>query len=63
MPNDKPKAQPESKFAEVIRKGKEKRRGMQQQSETRAQAQEEAIQQEEANRVGQAFSDIKDSEI
>ena len=36
MPNDKPKDQSESKFAEVIRKGKEKRSDMQQESERRA---------------------------
>ena len=36
MPNEKPSNPPESKFAEVIRKGKEKRTGMQQESERRA---------------------------
>lgn len=63
MQNPKPKDQPESKFAEVIRKGKEKRSGMQQQSEQRAQANEESLQREEANRVDQTFTNIKDSEI
>jgi hypothetical protein len=57
------KDRPEGKFAEAMRKSKEKRRGMQQQSERQAQAKEESIQREEASRVDQAFSNIKDSEI
>ena len=53
----------EGKFAEAMRKSKEKRRGMQQQSEKRTQVKEESIQREEADRVDQAFNDIKDSEL
>jgi hypothetical protein len=57
------KDQPESKFAEVIRKGKEKRAGMQQQSERRAQAKEESVQREEANRMEQSFTSMRLPEI
>jgi hypothetical protein len=57
------KDRPEGKFAEALRKSKEKRQGMQQQSERRAQMKEESIQREEAGRVDQAFPNIKDSEI
>lgn len=57
------KNQPEGKFAEAMRKSKEKRAGMQQQSEQRAQAKEESIQREEANRIDQVFRNVKDSEI
>jgi hypothetical protein len=46
-----------------MRKSKEKRQGMQQQSEKREQAKEESIQREEASRADQAFSNIKDSEM
>ena len=56
------KEKPESKFAEVIRKGKEKRAGMEQQSERRAQVEEETRQREEANQANQGFQPIKDSE-
>jgi hypothetical protein len=57
------KDRPEGKFAEAMRKSKEKRQGMQQQSEKRAQVKEESIQREEASRADQAFSKIKDSEV
>jgi hypothetical protein len=57
------KDRPEGKFAEALRKSKEKRQGMQQQSERRAQVKEESIQREEAGRVDQAFPNSKDSEI
>jgi hypothetical protein len=57
------KDRPEGKFAEAMRKSKEKRRGMQQQSERRAQAKEESIQREEAGRQDQVSPDIKDSEV
>jgi len=53
----------EGKFAEAMRKSKEKRRGMQQQSERRAQVKEESLQREKASGVDQDFSNIKDSEI
>jgi hypothetical protein len=61
MPNDKSKAQSESKFAEAMRKSKEKRAGMQQQSERRAQAKEESLQREEASRIDRAFNTKDDS--
>lgn len=47
--NEKPQDQPESKFAEVIRKCKEKRAAMEQQSERPAD-------------IEQAFKIFKDSE-
>ncbi|PYY04136.1 MAG: hypothetical protein DMG64_05480 [Acidobacteria bacterium] len=62
MANEKPKAPSEGKFAETLRKSREKRAGMKEQSEKRAQAQEEAIQREEAQRLTQTFSAIKDSQ-
>jgi len=43
MANEKPGTPPESKFAEVIRKGKEKRKDMQQQSERPASAQQDSL--------------------
>jgi hypothetical protein len=54
---------PESKFAEVIRKGKEKRAGMDQQSVTRAKIELETREREEADRPDHAPKGIKDSEI
>jgi len=63
MPNQKPKDQPESKFAEVIRKGKEKRAVLNKQSAKRAEEEEKSLQREEANGVDQAFKNIRDSEI
>lgn len=61
MPNEKSKEQPEGKFAEAMRKSKEKRLGMQQQSERQAQEKEETLQREEANRTDQAFGAKDDS--
>jgi len=63
MPNQKPKDQPESKFAEVIRKGKEKRAVLNKQSAKRAEEEEKSLQREEASGVDQAFQNIRDSEI
>ena len=54
---------PESKFAEVIRKGKEKRAGMDQRSATRAKVELETREREEADRVDPSFKTIKDSEV
>ena len=54
MANDKPTGQPESKFAEVIRKGREKRNGMQQQSERRAEAEAKALAREDSPDTSQA---------
>jgi hypothetical protein len=62
MANEKSE-KPESKFAEVIRKGKEKRAGMDQQSATRAKTELEIREREEADRADQAPKIIKDSEI
>jgi len=63
MPNEKSKPQPESKFAEVIRKGKQKRADLNEESAKRAQAEAESLRREETNGIDQAFQDIKDSEI
>ena len=63
MLNEKPKASPESKFAEVIRKGKEKRRGMEQQSEQRENAKLESLAREDSNEAGPLHTKIKDSEM
>ena len=62
MANEEPKAQPEGKFAETLRKSREKRAGMQQQSENRTQAKEESLQREEVKRVDQTSSSSADSE-
>lgn len=62
MPNEKSKAPPEGKFAETIRKSREKRAGMKEQSEQRAQAQEESLQREEAKQVDQTLTSVKGSE-
>jgi len=64
MAHEKPKDkdEPESKFAEVIRKGKEKRRGMNQQSEERAKAEQASLDREDTNDADQAFKISKDSE-
>lgn len=43
-----PKDKPESKFAEVIRKGKEKREGMNRTSDERARAEQESPIQEDS---------------
>jgi hypothetical protein len=59
---DENTGKPESKYAEVIRKGKEKRAGMDQQTEKRTKAQEETRLREEADQLGQAFNPSKDSE-
>lgn len=62
MANEEPKIPPEGKFAETLRKSREKRAGMKAQSERRAQEQEESIQREEAQRLNQTFPTIRDSE-
>jgi hypothetical protein len=63
MANEKPKDAPEGKFAEAMRKSKEKRAGMQQQSEKRANFAEESRQLEDTNLADRAFKGIKDSEM
>ena len=62
MANETPKAPPEGKFAETLRKSREKRAGMKEQSEKRAQAQEESLQREEAQRLNQTFPTTRDSQ-
>jgi hypothetical protein len=56
MANEKPKSPPEGKFAETVRKSREKRAGMKEQSEKRALAEEESLQREEAKRVDQTLT-------
>ena len=62
MPNEDSKSPREGKFAETLRKSKEKRAGMKQESERRTQALEESLQREEAKRVGQTPFNPRDSE-
>ena len=62
MTNEKPKKPPEGKFAETMRKSREKRAGMKEQSEKRALAAEQSLQREEAKRFEQTFTNVKDSE-
>jgi len=57
------KVQREGKFAEAIRKSKEKRASMQQQSLRQAQVKEESVQREEANRREQSLMNIRLPEI
>ena len=62
MANETPKNPGEGKFAETMRKSKEKRAGMKEQSEKRAQEAEESLQREEAKRLDQTFPNIRKSE-
>ena len=62
MANENPKAPPEGKFAETLRKSREKRAGMKEQSENRAQAKEESLQREEAKQADQTSTDPTESE-
>jgi len=62
MANDKSKAPPEGRFAEAMRKSKEKRAGMKEQSEKRALAEQESLQREEAKPVDHPLPNAKDSE-
>jgi len=62
MAIEKPKTPPEGKFAEAMRKSREKRAGMKEQSQQRAQAQEESLQREEAKQIGQTFTVLSDSD-
>ena len=63
MANEKPNDPPEGRFAEAMRKSKEKRAGMQQQSEKRANFAEETRQLEDTTLADGAFKNIKDSEM
>lgn len=62
MANEQPKSPPEGKFAETLRKSREKRADMKEQSENRAQAKEEFLQREDAKRVDPTFTNTTDSE-
>jgi hypothetical protein len=62
MTDEKPQKPAEGKFAETMRKSREKRAGIKEQSEKRAQAAEEALQREEAKRLEQTFPNNRDSE-
>jgi hypothetical protein len=62
MAEEKPKAPLEGKFAETLRKSKEKRAGMKEQSDKQARAKEESIQREEAKRADQTFPTPGESE-
>ena len=62
MTDEKPKKPAEGKFAETMRKSREKRAGIKEQSEKRAQAAEEALQREEAKRLEQTFPNNRDPE-
>lgn len=62
MANEKPKAPPEGKFAETMRKSREKRASMTEQSQQRAQSQEESIQLEEAKRADHISVRVRNSE-
>ena len=62
MANEKSKAPPEGKFAETMRKSREKRASMTEQSQQRAQAQEESLLLEEAKRADHTFARVRDSE-
>ncbi|PYY13900.1 MAG: hypothetical protein DMG61_11755 [Acidobacteria bacterium] len=62
MANEKPKNPQEGKFAETMRKSREKRAGMKEQSERRAQEEAESLQREEAKRLDQTFTNLRESE-
>ena len=61
MANETPKNPAEGKFAETMRKSREKRAGMKEQSEKRAQEAEESLQREEARRLDQTFPNTRES--
>jgi hypothetical protein len=62
MATDSPKPPVEGKFKETMRKSREKRADMKQQSERRLQAAEESLQREEAERLLQNFPGVRESE-
>ena len=62
MANKEPKAPPEGRFAEAMRKSREKRAEMKEQSERRATEEEESLQREEAKRVDHTLPNARDSE-
>ena len=62
MANNDSKAPPEGKFAEAMRKSKEKRAGMRPQSENRAPAQEESPLREEPKPADDTLTKLPDSE-
>ena len=63
MANEKPKTPPpEGKFAETLRKSREKRAGMKEQSQQRSQQQDESLRHQEAKQAGETFANVKNSE-
>jgi hypothetical protein len=62
MATDNPNTPVEGKFEETMRKSREKRADMKQQSERRLQAAEEALQREEAKRLIRTFPGVRESE-
>jgi len=61
MGNEEAKDQPEGRFAEAIRKSKEKRAGMQKATERLANLEDESRNRENTS-LDRAFETIKDSE-
>ena len=62
MANEEAKEQPEGRFAEAIRKSKEKRAGMQRATETLSNLKDESRNREDTSAADRAFETIKDSE-
>lgn len=62
MANAETKDQPEGRFAEAMRKSKEKRAGMQRAPERPATLEDESRNREDANLTNPAIETIQDSE-
>lgn len=62
MAHEKPKDPPEGRFAEAMRKSKEKRAGMQRPAENRASFEEESRDRQDTSVADRAAEIIKDSE-
>lgn len=62
MANKESKDQPEGRFAEAMRKSKEKRASMQRVTERLANLKDESRNREDTSLTGRAFETIKDSE-
>jgi len=63
MANEEPKGQPQGRFAEAIRKSKEKRAGMQRATQRLPNLEDESRNREDTSIADRAFETIKDSEI
>ena len=63
MANEEPKGQPEGRFAEAIRKSKEKRASMQRATERLANLEDESRNHEDTSLADRASETIKESEI